>query len=298
MYNIKLIPYLALYKYMFTLLHRGLLWKVLDFQATSNCSSSFQWKATIFPKSNSFQLASVLWEKYTSIHNKYKHRMDKLSNGSSKKHNWIFHSTNILKTLFLYFLVFEKLCGCQTFLCNENTKKWWHLCSLEYGEIGWHWSKEIFQWCPEIEYELLIIVKLCSKLSQPFLVEKELHYDNVIRLCFTVFLVWIALRNASEGSLIILKMTAVENCLKTTRIYRIIRSIRETLLFGREIYPDMFFFFAFLSQCWSFGKWKAWKLMKFWENFLVFEYFWIVWRSPIWKTVVSSISGVCWWNTE
>jgi len=145
---------------------------------------------------------------------------------------------------------------------------------------------------------LLIIVQLRSKLLQPFLVEKELHYDNVIRLCFTVFLVWIALRNASEGSLIILKMTAVENCLKTTRIYRIIRSIRETLLFGREIYPDMFFIFAFLSQCWSFGKWKAWKLMKFWENFLVFEYFWIVWRSPIWKTVVSSISGVCWWNTE
>ena len=39
---------------------------------------------------------------------------------------------------------------------------------------------------------LLIIVQLRSKLLQPFLVEKELHYDNVIRLCITVFLVWIA----------------------------------------------------------------------------------------------------------
>ena len=36
---------------------------------------------------------------------------------------------------------------------------------------------------------LLIIVQLRSKLLQPFLVEKELHYDNVIRLCITVFLV-------------------------------------------------------------------------------------------------------------
>ena len=36
---------------------------------------------------------------------------------------------------------------------------------------------------------LIIIVQLRSKLLQPFLVEKELHYDNVIRLCITVFLV-------------------------------------------------------------------------------------------------------------
>ena len=36
---------------------------------------------------------------------------------------------------------------------------------------------------------LLIIVQLRSKLLQPFLVEKELHYDNVIRLCITLFLV-------------------------------------------------------------------------------------------------------------
>jgi len=36
---------------------------------------------------------------------------------------------------------------------------------------------------------LLIVVQLPSKLLQPFLVEKELHYDNVIRLCITVFLV-------------------------------------------------------------------------------------------------------------
>ena len=173
-----------------------------------------------------------------------------------------------MKTLFLYFLVFEKLCGCQTFLCNENTKKWWHLCSLEYGEIGWHWSKEIFQWCPEIEYELLIIVKLCSKLSQPFLVEKELHYDNVIRLCITVFLVWIALRNASEGSLIILKMTAVKNCLKTTRIYRIICSIRERRCFSEERSFQICHYVCFLNPIFIFSEMEseAWKLMKFWEQ--------------------------------
>jgi len=31
MYNIKLIPYLALYKYMFTLLHRSFIVKLNDF---------------------------------------------------------------------------------------------------------------------------------------------------------------------------------------------------------------------------------------------------------------------------
>ena len=58
MYNIKLIPYLALYKYMFTLLHRGqsLLWKVYDFGDFQNNIQLFlwypPWKATtIVPKS-------------------------------------------------------------------------------------------------------------------------------------------------------------------------------------------------------------------------------------------------------
>lgn len=172
-----------------------------------------------------------------------------------------------MKTLFLYFLVYEKLCECQSFLCNENTKKWWHWCSLEYG-IGWHWSKK-FSNVVQRSNTLLIIVQLRSKLLQPFLVEKELHYDNVIRLCITVFLVWIAFtRNASEGSLIILKMTAVKNCLKTTRIYRIICSIRERRCFSEERSFQICHYVCFLNPIFIFSEMEseAWKLMKFWEQ--------------------------------
>lgn len=75
---------------------------------------------------------------------------DKLSIGSSKKHNWIFHSTTILKTLFLDFLVYEKLCECQNFLYKEN-RKIMAFCSLEYG-IRWHWTNINLKLFPEIEY--------------------------------------------------------------------------------------------------------------------------------------------------
>ena len=143
-----------------------------------------------------------------------------------------------MKTLFLYFLVYEKLCECQSFLCNENTKKWWHWCSLEYG-IGWHWSKK-FSNVVQRSNTLLIIVQLRSKLLQPFLVEKELHYDNVIRLCITVFLVWIAFTkclwrftNNTENDC---SWKLFEN---NKNISDYLFNQRETLLFGREIFPDM-----------------------------------------------------------
>jgi len=164
-----------------------------------------------------------------------------------------------LKTLFLYFLVYEKSCECQSFLCNENTKKWWHLRSLEYGK-GWHESKEIFQWCPEIEFATTNYCPIAFKAQQAiFLVEKELHYDNVIRLCVLLYF-WceLPLRNASEGSLIILKMTAVKNCWKTTRIYnRIIRSIREQRFWEQRSF-QICHYLCFLNSIFIFsepGKW-------------------------------------------
>ena len=142
---------------------------------------------------------------------------------------------------------------------NENTKKWWHLRSLEYGK-GWHESKEIFQWCPEIEFATTNYCPIAFKAQQAiFLVEKELHYDNVIRLCVLLYF-WceLPLRNASEGSLIILKMTAVKNCWKTTRIYnRIIRSIREQRFWEQRSF-QICHYLCFLNSIFIFlkpGKW-------------------------------------------
>jgi len=109
---------------------------------------------------------------------------------------------------------------------------------------------------------LLIIVQLRSKLLQPFLVEKELHYDNCVLLYFWCEL---PLRNASEGSLIILKMTAVKNCLKTTQIYRIICSIRERRCFSEERSFQICHYVCFLNPIFIFSEMEseAWKLMKF-----------------------------------
>ena len=108
--------------------------------------------------------------------------------------------------------------------------------------------------------QLLIIAQLRSKLNKPFfLVEKELHYDNVIRLCVLLYF-WceLPLRNASEGSLIILKMTAVKNCWKTTRIYnRIIRSIREQRFWEQRSF-QICHYLCFLNSIFIFsepGKW-------------------------------------------
>jgi len=87
---------------------------------------------------------------------------------------------------------------------------------------------------------LLIIVQF-TKLLKPFLVEKELHYDNVISFYYGIFGVNCLYGNASEGSLVILKMTV-----KTTIICRIILSIRE-MIYTREIFPDMSIMFALFN---------------------------------------------------
>ena len=104
--------------------------------------------------------------------------------------------------------------------------------------------------------QLLIIAQLRSKLNKPFfLVEKELHYDNVIRLCVLLYF-WceLPLRNASEGSLIILKMTAVKNCWKTTRIYnRIIRSIREQRFWEQRSF-QICHYLCFLNSIFIFSE--------------------------------------------
>ena len=118
------------------------------------------------------------------------------------------------------------------------------------------------------------------------------------------------LRNASEGSLIILKMTAVKNCLKTTRIYRIICSIRERRCFSEERSFQICHYVCFLNPIFIFSEMEseAWKLMKFWEQIWMerewWKLFWLFFGSL--KRIGSgklcfvalSISGVCWWNTE
>ena len=187
---------------------------------------------------------------------------------------------------------------------NENTKKWWHLRSLEYGK-GWHESKEIFQSCPEIEFATTNYCPIAFKAQQAiFLVEKELHYDNVIRLCVLLYF-WceLPLRNASEGSLIILKMTAVKNCWKTTRIYnRIIRSIREQRFWEQRSF-QICHYLCFLNSIFIFsesGKWCSMKLMKFWNNSLqmeekLHEFCFCYCLRELWlKTMDCSFAHLCW----
>lgn len=118
------------------------------------------------------------------------------------------------------------------------------------------------------------------------------------------------LRNASEGSLIILKMTAVKNCLKTTRIYRIICSIRERRCFSEERSFQICHYVCFLNPIFIFSEMEseAWKLMKFWEQIWMEREWWKLFdfffgslkRVGSGKLcfVALSISGVCWWNTE
>ena len=141
-----------------------------------------------------------------------------------------------------------------------------------------------------------------------FLVEKELHYDNVIRLCVLLYF-WceLPLRNASEGSLIILKMTAVKNCWKTTRIYnRIIRSIREQRFWEQRSF-QICHYLCFLNSIFIFsesGKWCSMKLMKFWNNSLQMEEklhefclcHCLDWK--LWIVVLPTSAGGCWWNRE
>jgi hypothetical protein len=188
----------------------------------------------------------------------------------------------ILKTLFLYFLVYEKLCECQSFYVMKIQKKWWHLCSLEYG-IGWHWSSKEISNVAQRSNTLLIIVQLRSKLLQPFLVEKELHYDNCVLLYFWCEL---PLRNASEGSLIILKMTAVKNCWKQQE-YIGLSVQSERRCFSEERSFQICHYVCFLNPIFIFSEMEseAWKLMKFWEQiwmelewsklFDFFNHFWV-----------------------
>ena len=69
MYNIKLIPYLALYKYMFTLLHRILLWKLYDFGPSNiQLFLIFPMKSDYLSKIIKFQLAfGLFWNTYEYI---------------------------------------------------------------------------------------------------------------------------------------------------------------------------------------------------------------------------------------
>ena len=162
-----------------------------------------------------------------------------------------------MKTLFLYFLVYEKLCECQSFYVMKIQKNHGIYVPSNMASDGTDLKK--FSNVVQRSNTLLIIVQLRSKLLQPFLVEKELHYDNVIRLCVLLYF-WceLPLRNASEGSLIILKMTAVKNCWKTTRIYnRIIRSIREQRFWEQRSF-QICHYLCFLNSIFIFsepGKW-------------------------------------------
>jgi len=171
---------------------------------------------------------------------------NKLINGSSKKHNLIFHSTNILKTFFVFLLFMKNHVNAKVF-----TKKIQKLNGILFPRI-WHQmarTKIISNDFQRDRIYLLIVVQF-TKLSKPFLVEKELHYYNVIRFYYCIFGVNCLYGNASEGSLVILKMTV-----KTTIICRIILSIRE-MIYTREIFPDMSLCLLCLIQYLSFRNGK------------------------------------------